>query len=208
MVTSQFTGISANRNFALESFKAVGDDVSDGVLIDVLDEFGGLTKQYIWINYGGESGEEEMWVDGETYEAPVEPVAFAPGQVLWVEAQSGSQGLQSSGQVAVDDAVVQLCNGATMAGNFTPVPLALSDILPSGEDVSDGVLIDVLDEFGGLMKQYVWINYGGESGEEEMWVDGETYEAPTEAVVFNPGQGLWIEAQSDAQFVTFPGVEL
>lgn len=209
MIVPQFGNVGGVANeFSLKSFKAVGEECSDNVFISTLNPYGGKIATYVWINYGGESGEEEIWADADTYAEPTTEVTFEPGSALWIEGISGNQAIQASGQVITSDTPVQLCDGATQAGNPTPIDLQLQDILATGEECSDNVFISTLNPYGGKISSYVWINYGGDSGEEELWADADTYAEPETAVTFAPGLGLWIEGTSDAQYVTFPGVEL
>ena len=156
----------------------------------------------------GDNGDQKCWLDGDTYELPEEEVAFDAGQCFWIEGQNANQSVQSAGQVPVTDAMVQLCQGATMGGNFTPIEMKLQDIIAEGTEASYGIYLDILDPFGGLVKQYVWVEDYGENGDQKCWLDGDTYELPEEEVSFAPGQGFWIEGQNDEQFITFPGVEL
>lgn len=98
--------------------------------------------------------------------------------------------------------------GATQTGNPTPVAIDLQDASCAGEDdPSDSVFLSELDPYGAVVKTYAWINYGGESGDEECWADTDTFEK-AEGVTIDPGAGLWIEGVSENQSVTFPGVEL
>ena len=69
------------------------------------------------------------------------------------------------------------------------------------------MVLNVLNEIGAKVASYSWVNWYGESGDESCWVDVETFEK-AEGVKFAPGQGLWVEGTSDAQTITFPGVEL
>ena len=93
IATPQFVNVAAGDSLPLQSIKPVGSDLSDTVVIQTLDSAGRTVDSYLWIDYAGESGTEEAWVDPDTY-AIVENVTFAPGAGLWVQADSNSQGLQ------------------------------------------------------------------------------------------------------------------
>ena len=138
---------------------------------------------------------------------PEKPVNFTVGQSLWVEADSEVNVFVSAGQVCKADVAVQLQSGATLTGNCTPVALNLQEITCRDDD-SDCVFISTLDSVGAIVKTYSWINYGGENGDESCWIDTDTLEKPVKAVTFAPGEGLWVEGDSDENVITFPGVEL
>ena len=207
IVTPQFLGIATeNGQIELQSIKCAEED-SDLVVINTLDAVGAVVKSYIWVTYGGESGDEWCWLDIDTMEEPEESVYFEPGQALWVEGDSEDNTFTTSGKVSSSDLQVTLQTGATMTGNFTPVQIELQDIVCQEED-SDLVVINTLDAVGAVVKSYIWVTYGGESGDEWCWLDIDTMEKPEESVYFAPGEGLWVEGDSEDNVITFPGVEL
>lgn len=135
-----------------------------------------------------------------------EGVTFAPGQALWVQGDSGENLIQSSGKVGTLDVAVQLRNGATLAGNPTPVAIDLQDIICNA-GCSDLVFIQTVDSIGLTVDNYGWVDYGGDNGDELCWLDLNTMEK-AEGVTINPGQGLWIQGDNTDQYVMFPAVEL
>ena len=189
---------------SLQSIRPVGDDVSDNVVIQTLDFAGRTVDSYAWINWAGESFDQEAWVDDSF--TIVEGVEFTPGTGLWVQGLSGEQGIQTAGKVGTNDVVVTLRNGGTVTGNPFPVTINLQDILPEGNDVSDNVVIQTLDFAGRTVNSYAWINWAGESFDQEAWVDDNF--AIVEGVEFAPGTGLWIQGMSTDQTVRFPAPEL
>ena len=76
------------------------------------------------------------------------------------------------------------------------------------EEDSDLVFISTLDSVGAVIKTYGWITYGGKNGDEWCWIDTDTMEKPEKPVYFDPGEGLWVEGDSEDNVITFPGVEL
>ena len=207
ITAAQFFGVGTDK-VPLQSFTGLGEEASYGIYLDLLSPQGIIIKQYVWVEDYGENGDQKCWLDGDTYELPEEEVGFDAGQGFWIEGQNANQTVQSAGQVPVTDATIQLCQGATMGGNFTPVAMNLQDIIAEGTDASYGVYLDLLNPQGIIVKQYVWVEDYGENGDQKCWLDGDTYELPEEEVTFAPGQGFWIEGQNDEQFITFPGVEL
>ena len=210
MVTPQFLNVSGENGLPLQSIRPTGDDVSDNVVIQLLDASGYTIDgaSYMWINWAGDSYDQEAWVDDSDYTIK-EGVTFAPGQGLWVYGSKAGQGLQTAGKVSGEDVSVQLKFGATATGNPFPVSVALQDIVPTGVDVSDNVVIQLLDASGYTVDgaSYMWINWAGDSYDQEAWVDDSDYTIK-EGVTSAPGQGLWVYGSSDSQYIRFPAPEL
>ena len=96
--------------------------------------------------------------------------------------------------------------GGTLAGNPFPVKVTLGDLLPSGEDTYNNVAVQTLDEAGYTVDSYAWTDAGGEGWDTIGWVDDENNIVTN--VEIAPGQGLWIQGSSTAQYITFPAPEL
>ena len=185
------------------------DAASDSVSFMILDNIGLGGDSYNWINwydpdYDGTT--ESCWVDGN-YEK-VEKFPIQPGQGMWVAGDSETQLFQSAGQVSKSDVVVQLRFGSTLTGNPTPVAIDLQDIVCS-DNCSDSVSFMILDNIGLGGDTYNWINwydpdYDGTT--ESCWVDGN-YEKVLNFPI-EPGQAMWVAADNEEQYITFPGVEL
>ena len=190
----------------LQSIIPIGDDTSDNVSIQTLDAYGYTVANYLWVNWAGDNGDQEAWVDDSEF-AIVEGVTFAPGAGLWVGGSTDTQAIQTAGQVGLSDVVVALRFGSTATGNPYPVPLKLQDIIPVGEDTSDNVSIQTLDAYGYTVANYLWVNWAGDNGNQEAWVDDSEF-AIVEGVTFAPGAGLWVTGSSDAQAIRFPAPEL
>ena len=191
---------------ALQSIKPTGSDTSDNVFIQTLDAYGRTVANYGWINWAGNSGDQEAWVD-DSYQI-VSNVTFAAGQGLWVMTNSEeTQAIQSAGKVGAGDVSVELRFGGIATGNPFPVEVNLQDIVATGTDTSDNVFIQTLDAYGRTVASYGWINWAGESGDQEAWVD-DSYQIVT-GVKFAAGQGLWVMTNSEeAQAIRFPAPEL
>lgn len=202
MLTPQFVPVSGDSAISLNSLSPTGSDVAtDGEInIQVLDAYGRTTAMYSWIDW---DGEPTGWCNGD-FEV-VEGVTFSQGQGLWVEGTSTDASIQTAGKVGRTDASIKLRAGATAAGNPFPVAINLQDIIVEGEDVAtDGEInIQILDEYGRTTAMYSWIDW---DGEPTGWCNGD-FEV-VDGVIFEPGQGLWVEGTSDTQYLRFPAPEL
>ena len=92
-------------------------------------------------------------------------------------------------------------NGVNAAGEIDLQSIRCND------GCSDSVFIMTLDDIGLAVDTYSWVDWYGDNGDEKCWLDGATMER-AEGVTFQPGQGLWIQGDSDEQYITFPAVEL
>ena len=205
----QFAGVaSADGSFDLQTITCSANS-SDSVLFSVLNNTGLAGDIYLWIDYyeNPETGElESCWVDGVGEK--VTDYTLKPGEALWVQADSTDQLFQSAGRVNTSDVTVQLRFGCTLTGNPFPVTLDLQDITCS-DNCSDSVLFSILNNTGLGGDIYLWIDYyeNPETGEfESCWVDGAGEKVKDFKVT--PGMGLWVQADSSDQYITFPGVEL
>ena len=199
----QFVGVgSEDGSVDLQSITC-NDGSSDSVSLKILNNIGIGGDSYIWVDWYGESGDEKCWVDPEYNK--VEGFTVQPGQGLWVAADSSDQVFQSAGQVGTSDVAVQLRYGSTMTGNPSPVAIDLQDIR-CNDGSSDSVSLKILNNIGIGGDSYIWVDWYGESGNEKCWVDPEYNKV--ESFTVQPGQGLWVAADSDSQYVIFPGVEL
>lgn len=205
----QFAGVaSADGSFDLQTITC-SDNSSDSVSFSVLNNTGLNGDSYLWVNWydPDEDGEtESCWVDGN-YEK-VTDYTLQPGEALWVQADATDQLFQSAGRVNTSDVVVQLRSGSTLTGNPFPVTLDLQDITCS-DNCSDSVSFSILNNTGLNGDSYLWVDWydPDEDGvTESCWVDGN-YEKVEDFKV-TPGMGLWVQADSSDQYITFPGVEL
>ena len=202
MVTSQFIPITGSA-IPLESMLPSGSTDLEGVEIQTLTAGGATDQAYTWNTW---MYENPCWVDGDLN--PVEGVTFAQGDGLWVFGTSSEQSIQTSGQVGLEDAKVQLRSGGTATGNPFPVSVALTDILPVPFDAGvgadlEGIEIQTLTAGGATENAYTWNTW---MYENPCWVDGDLN--PVENVEFEAGKGLWIFGTGSDQAILFPAPEL
>ena len=200
MVAPQFLNVGVSEAMPIEALTPTGSD-TEGVEIQTLTALGYTDKFYTWNTW---MYSEPCWVDGDWN--PVSDVSFEAGSGLWIQGSSTAQGFQSAGKVGKADVNVQLRNGATAAGNPFPVAIDLNDILPNGGEDSnvdlEGVEIQTLTALGYTDKFYTWNTW---MYSEPCWVDAD-WNTVT-GVTFDPGQGLWIQGSSTAQYIRFPAPE-
>lgn len=197
MVAPQFINVGADdESIDLASIQPTGDDLDD-VNIQLLTAGGTTAATYTWNTY---MFSDPCWID-DNYEV-VSGVSFGAGQGLWIQGSSSAQSIQSCGKVGKSDVAVRLKAGATATGNPFPVSIDLADIYPTGDNLDD-VNIQLLTAGGTTEITYTWNTY---MFAEPCWID-DNYEAVT-GVIFAPGQGLWVQGSSEAQYLNFPAPEL
>lgn len=204
LVTPQFVTVGST-GVALDSLQALGttaNPASDSVSVSVVDEYGTPTATYLWNDWAAAT---PCWVD-EGY-APVDGVTVPAGQAFWTNGSSSEQGIQSAGEVGLNDVSINLRFGYMLTGNPFPVSIALQDIVAGSTDAdasaSDNVSISKVDEYGTPVATYLWNDW---AAAEPCWVD-EGY-APVDGVTIAPGEGLWTNGSSEGQFIRFPAPEL
>jgi len=197
IVTPQFLGIGTEGGaIDIQTIKC-NEDAAGLVFLNTLDNLGYTIDTYDWDYYKGTL----CWVDESTGK-PAE-VSFTPGQAFWVQSDEAGNVFQSSGQVGTEDVEVELDDegGSILAGNCTPVKIAIQDVL-CNEEAAGLVFLNTLDELGYTIDTYDWDYYKGSL----CWVDESTGK-PAD-VDFAPGQAFWIQSDEAGNTITFPGVEL
>jgi len=197
LVAPQFVAVGG-ANIALDGLKATGDDTSDNVVLSTVDEYGTAVDSYAWNDW---AADDPCWVN-DSFE-PITGVTVQAGQAFWTSGSDASQGIQSAGEVGVQDVVVSLRLGYTLTGNPFPVALPLQDIVAGGDDASDNVVLAKIDEYGSAVESYAWCDW---AADDPCWVD-ESF-SMVEGVSIAPGEGLWTSGSDASQFVRFPAPEL
>ncbi len=164
-------------------------------------------SKYYW--YDDEDG--TAWFDGSDEEVVRGQVTLLPGEALWVNANSATEALQSSGEVANGSIDVYLRAGFKLVCNPTPVAVPFNDdnnngkfIAPAGYNadtyVGGSIYVQKLDKDGYTVagSKYYW--YDDEDG--TAWFDGNDDEVSGEEL--NPGEALWVKGNSSAEKINFP----
>ena len=200
LATPQFVNVSGSEGMPITSLVPVGDNTYNNVAIQTLDAYGYTVDSYSWTDAGGENWDQVGWVDDSN--TIVTNITFAPGQALWVQGSSLSQGLQTAGKVGTSDVSVQLRQGGTLAGNPFPVNITIGDLVPTGDNTYNNVAVQTLDAYGYTVDSYSWTDAGGETWDQVGWVDDAN--TIVTDVVISAGQGLWIQGSSTSQYLCFP----
>ena len=127
-----------------------------------------------------------------------------------MNANSSSEALQSSGQVAEGSIDVYLRAGFKLVCNPTPVAVPFNDdnnngkfIAPMGYSdsyVGGSITAQKLDKDGYMVAGSMYYWYDDEDG--TAWFDGNDEEVSGE--VLNPGEAIWVNANSDSEKINFP----
>ena len=193
-MTPQFVGFDGETSVNLQCLSCAGENVGYVVMLSRLNAIGAKIESFYWAD------DLACWVDDQNYE-PLKGITFQPGEAFWLDGDSEKQILRSSGQVSKTDAIIQLCDGATMTGNFTPIDIDLQDVVCEGKNVGYTVMLSKLDSIGVKTQSYYWAD------DLACWVDDQNYEYVS-GVKIAAGEGVWIDGNNSEQYVIFPGVEL
>ena len=182
--------------------------VGGSINIQSLDESGYTVpgSKYYW--YDDEDG--TGWFDQSDDEVVRGDVTFAPGDAVWIQGNSTSEGLQTSGEVAAGSIDVYLREGFKLVCNPTPVAIPFNDdnnngkfIAPMGygKSYSGGSInVQKLDKDGYTVAGSKFYWYDDEDG--TAWFDQSDDEVVGE--VLNPGEAVWVQANSASEKLNFP----
>ena len=202
----------------LQDLKVTGySDAFEGALnVQFLNANGRTTAQYFWADVPADPDDPDSeafygWYDGDDQFA--ENVTIAPGTGLWVQSDSASYGLQSAGQVITVDTPVTLRSGFIMAASTIPVSVDIQDIYIGGySDAFEGAInLQFLTANGKTSSQYFWADVPADPDDPDSeafygWYDGDDQFA--ENVTIPAGGAVWVQSDSAAYSIVFPGVTL
>lgn len=186
-----------------------GDDYEGGsIFIQSLDAAGKTVtgSMYYWYDDGEGTG----WFDGGDELVKRGQVAYRPGDAVWVKANLESEALRSSGQVATGSIDVTLRAGFKLICNPTPVAIPFNNdnrdgrfIAPTGygEDYEGGsIFVQKLTANGKTVTGSMLYWYDDADG--TAWFDGN--DEVVSGVVLNPGEAMWVKANSTSEKINFP----
>jgi len=162
---------------------------------------------YYW--YDDEDG--TGWFDGSDELVVKGQVTYAAGEAVWIKANSTSEKLQSSGQVADTSIDVYLRSGNKLICNPTPVAVNWNDDDDNGKFISVSGYNKATYEGGSINVQQ--LDYKGKSvaGSSFYWYDDEDgtgwfdgSDEFVENVTLPAGAGIWVKANSTSEKINFP----
>jgi len=183
--------------------------IGGSIYVQSLDASGNMVEgsKYYW--YDDEDG--TAWFDFNDEEVTRGSVTFAPGEALWVRANSTSEAFTTAGQVASGSIDVYLRSGSKLVCNPTPVAIPFNDdnnngkfIAPGGYNVDTyvggSIYVQKLDAQGMMVdgSKYFW--YDDEDG--TAWFDFDDEEVSGETLA--PGEALWVRGNSTSEKLNFP----
>lgn len=209
---AQFVSMTAEQKMDLCDIVPTGYDKAEyeggSISVQMLDAQGMMVpgSKYFW--YDDEDG--TAWFDGSDNEIQPGKVMLAPGEALWVRANSTDEAVQSAGQVASVAIDVALRAGSKLVCNPTPVAIPFNDdnengkfIVPMGYDEEyegGSISVQKLDAQGMMVPGSKFYWYDDEDG--TAWFDGADEEV--EGAVLNPGEAIWVRANSANEKLQFP----
>lgn len=187
---------------------------SGSVTIQIFNSFGRVTEQYAWVLADDYMGDVEQPVDGwynEDWDTLITK-KFDIGEGFKVYSSAEGVTFTYAGEVLAAQTVVPVRQNLSAQGNIRPVPVDIQKIIPAaieGELESGMITIQVINNFGRVVEQYVWVLADDYMGEEEVPVDGwynEDWDTLVEKT-FEPGEGFLVYAGT-ACTLTFPALSL
>ena len=201
MIAPAFVDVGvAEETIDLTKLVISGEFVSDDVVIQTLTAAGLADKTY---SYNKPRKGDWRWLDDDNNTIEEGQVLFPAGTGLWIAGVDNCT-ITTAGQVSTNDRVVPLVDGAVACGNSTAVPLDLLSIIPSGEYVSDDIVIQTLTAAGLADKTY---SFNKPRKGDWRWLDDDNNTIEEGDVVFPAGAGLWV-AGVEGAFLTIPGPTL
>ena len=183
--------------------------VGGSINIQLLDASGKMVPGSAFYWYDDEDG--TAWFDGADEEIVPGTILLAPGEAMWITANSASEGIQTAGQVANASIDITLREGNKLLCNPTPVAVNWNDddhngkfIYASGYDpesyVGGSIDVQLLNASGKMVPGSAYYWYDDEDG--TGWFDGS--DELVEGVSLPAGAGIWVHANSTAEKLNFP----
>ena len=167
----------------IQDIKLSGEVNEYGDNIQVLDEGGATYEQYLWTADG--------WIDFNTFE--VANKTLTAGASVLIETASPVS-VTMSGKVGTSNYETLSVAGFNFVGNTTPVDVDIQSIQLEGDVNEYGDNIQILDEGGATIEQYLWTADG--------WIDFNTFSLAEKTIP--AGQGLLIETANDNVKIIVP----
>lgn len=165
--------------------------------MQILDEGGAVSKQYLWLE-AGSMGDNAGWYDDD-FNYVEEPIK--PGQSVLISTENEGVTITFAGSVGQTDIVLSSISGFNFVGNATPISTDIQKITLSGAQISEwSDSIQFLDDGGAVEKQYLWLE-AGSMGDNAGWYDDD-FNYVAEAV--EAGNGFLISTENAGVTITIP----
>ena len=176
-----FTSVGLN-TIDIQDIKLTGDDLDYVANIQILDEGGALTTQFIF--------DGEGWLDDNF--APAEAtISFADGILIDTGDDGAGAVCTVAGEVPAENASFVTVAGFNFTGNPFPATIDIQDIKLTGDGLDYVANIQILDEGGSLATQFIF--------DGEGWLD-DNFAPATFALA--PGAGILIDTGDDGAGAT------
>ncbi len=186
LIGSQFLGMSAD-GYGIQDIVVEGADVENVVMVQTLTAAGKSKEMFSWDTWMYVEAGDAKWIDDKG----IATRKFQPGEALWVSGQS-SYTFQTAGEVGTSDIVVELVNGFVAVNNPFPLQVNIQDIVATGADVENAVMLQTLTPAGKSKEMFSWDTWMYVDAGDAKWIDDKGVATRDIA----PGEGLWVSGQS------------
>lgn len=180
---------------------------SGSITIQTLNAQNQRVKIFYWLtddDWGTDDGDDGWFEDvNSTATDDLSDYVFAPGEGFLLFSGDGAINLTVSGEVKYPTSVSAV-KSFSIKGNFLPIPLAIQDMTPNGENAggSGSITIQTLNAQNQRVKTFYWLtddDWGTDDGDDGWFEDVNstatddlaTYEfAPGEAFLLFSGDGV------------------
>ncbi len=198
-VAPTFDAVDGTGAIALQDIAISGDNVTDSSdNIQILDEGGATVSQYIYMTAATSALSADGWVDGDLWALTDATVPYGAGILL--DTANAGVTVTFAGQVATTDSEIKSVSGFNFTGNNSPVSINVQDITVSGDVTDSSDNIQILDEGGATIAQYIYMTAATSGLAADGWVDGDAWALAD--VSLEPGQGILVDtANADVSIV-------
>ena len=186
LIGAQFIGMSGE-GYNIQDIVVEGADVENAVMLQTLTPAGKSKEMFSWDTWLYVDPGDAKWIDDKG----VSTRKFQPGEALWVSGQS-SYTFQTAGEVATSDVVVELVNGFVAINNPFPLEVNIQDIVATGADVENAVMLQTLTPAGKSKEMFSWDTWMYVDPGDAKWIDDQGIATRD----FAPGEGLWVSGQA------------
>lgn len=174
----------AGGGYDIQDIVAAGADVESEVSLQTLTAAGKANETFSWDTWMYVV-DKPAWIDNDG----IATRTFQPGESLWVSGKAGYT-IQTSGEVNLEDVIVNLVNGNIAVNNPFPVAVNIQDIVATGADVESEVSLQTLTPAGKADETFSWDTWMYVV-DTPAWVDSDGVATRD----FAPGEGIWVSGK-------------